>query len=573
MVIVGIKVTHDGGIALIDNGKLVFSYEMEKLNNNPRYSSFKLDTAAVVEILGTYGYGLKDIDQIVIDGWCDGDFKRSYIKDVDFGKGLFTIELAEYGALIKYENVMEGKTFDYSDYGLCYKGYTHVAGHVFGGYCASPFARRGEDAFILVWDGAICPQLFYYHYQSHKVDNLGPLFLIAGQMYGEFARKYKPYDHRPFGDLSIAGKLMAYIALGEVQETLLAIFRNIYAAHVDKLKKPLSGRLIFESSQELIDKFADYGNEKGYRPVDMMATFHLFLQELLVDNLRDRVKKYPGYTKNICFVGGCALSIKWNTAIRSSGIFKEMFVPPFPNDSGSALGTACCEMMARTEYRSLEWDVYKGPPLKEGIDDSWGQYPFTIKECAALLHESSEPVVVLKGRAELGPRALGNRSILAPAVDYAMKDHLNKIKKREDYRPVAPICREEDAPGIFDPGIPDPFMLFDHVVRDDWKEKIPAVCHLDGTARLQTVNSRENPEIYELLTEYGKLSGIPLLCNTSANFSGKGFFPDAASAMEWGGAHFVWSNGTLYVRKGYEKFVVKDESTIHEEAAKIDFDI
>ncbi|MCP5105806.1 MAG: hypothetical protein GY950_20630 [bacterium] len=573
MVIVGIKVTHDGGIALIDDGKLVFSIEMEKLNNNPRYSSFQMDTRAILEILGAYGYRMEDIDRIVVDGWCDGDFKKSFIHDVNFGKGPFTIELAEYGAFIKNENIMEARTFDYSEHGLQYNGYTHVAGHVFGGYCAGPFALRGEDSFVLVWDGAICPQLFYYHYHTNRVDNLGPLFLISGQMYGEFARKYKPYDHRPFGDLSIAGKLMAYIAMGEVRETLLAIFRTIYAAHVDKLKAPLSGRLIFETSQQLIDKFADFGNQKGYKPVDMMATFHAFLQELLVTGLRERVDRYPGHTRNLCFTGGCALSIKWNTGIRTSGIFKEMFVPPFTNDSGSAIGTACCEMVSQTPHRALEWDVYKGPALRERIDETWRRYPFTLKECAALLHETSEPVVVLKGRAELGPRALGNRSILAPAVNFSMKEHLNEIKKREDYRPVAPICLEEDAPQAFDPGIPDPFMLFDHVVRDQWKTKIPAVIHLDGTARLQTVSSSENPEIYELLTEYKKLSGVPLLCNTSANLNGRGFFPDVASAMEWGGANFIWSHGTLYVKKGYEKFVVKSESTIKEEALNVDFDI
>jgi carbamoyltransferase len=92
-------------------------------------------------------------------------------------------------------------------------------------------------------------------------------------------------------------------------------------------------------------------------------------------------------------------------------------------------------------------------------------------------------------------------------------------------------------------------MLFDHRVHDEWKDRIPAVCHLDGTARLQTVNESENPDIFYLLQKFKDLSGIPLLCNTSANGNGKGFFPDVESAMKWGEIGIVWSNNKIYVKK------------------------
>jgi carbamoyltransferase len=130
-----------------------------------------------------------------------------------------------------------------------------------------------------------------------------------------------------------------------------------------------------------------------------------------------------------------------------------------------------------------------------------------------------------------------------------MKRVLNYIKNREDYRPVAPICLEEDAKDIFAPGSKDPYMLFDHIVRPKWKDRIPAVCHLDGTARLQTVNEAENPVLYRLLIEYKRLSGTPLLCNTSANYSGKGFFPDLSSAMKWGKVNYVWCDNALYEKE------------------------
>jgi carbamoyltransferase len=129
-----------------------------------------------------------------------------------------------------------------------------------------------------------------------------------------------------------------------------------------------------------------------------------------------------------------------------------------------------------------------------------------------------------------------------------MKDLLNEVKQRESYRPVAPICLEEEAPRVFAPGTPDPYMLFEHVVRDGWRDRIPAVVHLDGTARLQTVGP-DDGVLRDILRAYHEASGIPVLCNTSANRTGRGFFPDLASAMAWGRIHRLWSDNILYTRE------------------------
>lgn len=157
-------------------------------------------------------------------------------------------------------------------------------------------------------------------------------------------------------------------------------------------------------------------------------------------------------------------------------------------------------------------------------------------------------MIFLTGRAELGPRALGSRSILAPATSPRMKDYLNDIKLREHFRPVAPICLEDRAPDIFSPGTPDPYMLFDHQTRPEWRDKIPAVVHLDGSARLQTICRTSQHKVAELLVEYEKLTGIPLLCNTSANHHGRGFFPHVAAACEWGRVEHVWGDGILWTK-------------------------
>jgi carbamoyltransferase len=185
---------------------------------------------------------------------------------------------------------------------------------------------------------------------------------------------------------------------------------------------------------------------------------------------------------------------------------------------------------------------------QEGYNGEEGE-PCSVEDLAFMLMANpEEPIVVLNGRCEVGPRALGNRSIISSAILRRNKDMINHIKGREDFRPVAPICLESFAPRAFDPGTPDPYMLFEHRLRFGWDDVVPAAVHLDGTARLQTVNEEQNPVMAKLLTEYGRLSGIPILCNTSANFNGAGFFPDIASALRWRGVKKVWSEGRLYRR-------------------------
>lgn len=529
MKICGIKLTHDGGVALIDNGKLIFSYEMEKIGNNSRFAELE-EVNIIPLILNEYGYKMTDIDKFVVDGW------ESFVTKKHNGVPL-SFDLEQYGKVMVNQNMMTYSSFTNN---FCsYNSYTHVAGHVFGAYCTSPFAKGKESSFILVWDGGMCPQLFYYDYDTNTVENLRLLFLLNGNIYCEFAQKYEPYKNTDRYDMSVAGKVMAYIAKGNVSEEMIKDFWDVY--------QMISSNEA-ELTLKLVSELYKMGESKGYSSVDMIACFHVFIEQLLVKALKIKLAKYPdNYKRNICFTGGCALNIKWNSAIRSCGVFDEMWVPPFPNDSGSAVGTACCEMITNTALKALDWSVYLGPSLVDNeISKEWKKVPCQVSQLASILHNEDEPVVFLNGRAELGPRALGNRSIIAKATTELMKDRLNEVKNRENYRPVAPICMIEEASKIFTPGSPDPLMLYDHKVKEEWKKRIPAICHLDGTARLQTISKEDNPVVYELLSEYKKLTGIPVLCNTSANYNGKGFFCDVASAISWGKVNYVWSNNTLY---------------------------
>ncbi|PDT73989.1 nodulation protein NodU [Bradyrhizobium sp. C9] len=554
MRICGIKLTHDGAIAVVEDGQLVFCTEQEKRGNNPRYQSVdNLD--AVVLALAEHGLDPRDIDQFVIDGW-DGEIESQF--QVLSGAVPIALKGAPY-----VERHAEGLLDSVDGYGLIlggkvfpYKSYPHVTGHVASAYSTSPFASAGKPAFCLVWDGCIFPRLYYVEPRGARL--IASLFPMIGHAYAAAGLHFGPYrqPNRTNWDLGIAGKLMAYIALGSVDETIVAVFQELYekrfAADTEQARRYRADINNAEASLAAVHDFFEASALRltAKRAEDVLASFHVFLERLLVREIAMvllRHSSLPG-ARNLCVAGGCGLNIKWNSALRATGLFDEVWVPPFPNDSGSAIGAACSAMAAQKGFGPLKWSVYSGPALQANESPSeWEAAPCTLRELAAILADNT-PVIFLSGRAELGPRALGGRSILAAATSPAMKDHLNDIKRREQFRPVAPICLEDRAPEIFSPGTPDPYMLFDHQTRAEWRDKVPAIVHLDGSARLQTVARNSPHKIAELLVEFEQLTGIPLLCNTSANLHGRGFFPDAAAACHWGRVEHVWCDGMLWTK-------------------------
>ncbi|MHC1950487.1 nodulation protein NodU, partial [Bradyrhizobium sp. UFLA06-06] len=550
----GIKLTHDGAIAVVEDGQLVFCTEQEKRGNNPRYQSVdNLD--AVVLALAEHGLDPRDIDQFVIDGW-DGEIESQF--QVLSGAVPIALKGAPY-----VERHAEGLLDSVDGYGLIlggkvfpYKSYPHVTGHVASAYSTSPFASAGKPAFCLVWDGCIFPRLYYVEPRGARL--IASLFPMIGHSYAAAGLHFGPYrqPNRTNWDLGIAGKLMAYIALGSFDETIVAVFQELYekrfAADTEQARRYRADINNAEASLAAVHDFFEASALRltAKRAEDVLASFHVFLERLLVREIAMvllRHSSLPG-ARNLCVAGGCGLNIKWNSALRATGLFDEVWVPPFPNDSGSAIGAACSAMAAQKGFGPLEWSVYSGPALQASESPSeWEPAPCTLRELAAILADN-KPVIFLSGRAELGPRALGGRSILAAATLPAMKDHLNDIKRREHFRPVAPICLEDRAPEIFSPGTPDPYMLFDHQTREEWRDKVPAIVHLDGSARLQTVARNSPHKIAELLVEFEQLTGIPLLCNTSANLHGRGFFPDVAAACQWGRVEHVWCDGLLWTK-------------------------
>ncbi|GAA0603121.1 carbamoyltransferase [Kutzneria viridogrisea] len=570
MLICGVKVSHDGGVAVIRDNRLLFSTEVEKLDNGERYSSLG-DLRRVARILRAEGIDPAEVDRYVVDGWfTEGQEQApvSVIASTDGGVPL-EVTVAPYQDR-GTQDPIHRYTFDGYDFAPGrggYASYHHVSNHLLGAYCSSPFAARGEDALVLVWDGSMVPRLYHVRADTRAVTPIASLLSVTGNSFADFSSRFEPFNRSTEGftpdevmrhHLSIAGKAMAYAALGRVEPEAFGVFDEIIASFptVSTDNAKLVGEKVAVNREQLLP---------GLSNADLIASFQAYLGEVLLRGLTAQVRRRPWGQRlsalrgggpvqrpNLVLGGGCGLNIKWNNLLRGSGLFNDVWVPPFPNDSGAAIGTACCEMFREGGHLALEWDVYSGPRLVPGpVPAGWQVRPCDERQLAELLHTEGEPVVVLDGRAEIGPRALGNRSILAPATDPAMKERLNRIKDRAHYRPVAPICLTSRAAEVFNPGGADPYMLFEHHMRPGWAERVPAVVHLDGTARLQTIDATANSATGRILTAYEQVSGIPVLCNTSANLNGSGFFPDVASAAKWGGTRYIWSEQRLYTNPAF----------------------
>jgi carbamoyltransferase len=163
--------------------------------------------------------------------------------------------------------------------------------------------------------------------------------------------------------------------------------------------------------------------------------------------------------------------------------------------------------------------------------------PHDVADVVAEALARNEVVAWFQGRSEFGPRALGHRSLLADPRDAANLEKLNDIKGREQFRPVAPMVLAERAAEIFEGGpIPSPFMLFTHCVREGWAGRIPAVVHVDGTARIQTVDRRDEPLMARCLERFAERTGVPVVVNTSLNTAGRPMVDDPRDALECFGA-------------------------------------
>jgi len=257
----------------------------------------------------------------------------------------------------------------------------------------------------------------------------------------------------------------------------------------------------------------DWGWISEQDKFDIAAAVQMVYEQRLNQFMR-MAKSLTG-KNNLVFMGGCALNSSANTLLWN--IFDMIWIMPNPGDAGSSLGAA-----AALYGKHIEWkDPYLGYDLG-------GEYPIQ-KIVDGILKDGV--VAVATGRAEYGPRALGNRSILADPRDPLIKDKVNLIKQRELFRPFAPVVMADHAPKWFNMDFESPYMQY--TVKCLQPDKIPSVVHADGTSRVQTVTKEQHPGLYRVLNKFYLQTGVPILLNTSLNIKGQPLLNDEDDIEQW----------------------------------------
>jgi carbamoyltransferase len=280
------------------------------------------------------------------------------------------------------------------------------------------------------------------------------------------------------------------------------------------------------------------GAEFTPRHAALACTVQRRLEEVLLE-LAGWLHERTG-DRDLVMAGGVALNCVANSRVWREGPFERIWVQPAAGDSGTALGAALhvahelgdSPAPMRSAALGRGWDDEALAARLATADVAFDR-PDDVADAVAEALADNQVVAWFQGRSEFGPRALGHRSLLADPRRHDNLEKLNDIKGREQFRPVAPMVLAERAGEIFDGGpIPSPFMLFTHRVRPGWAERIPAVVHVDGTARIQTVDRREEPLMARCLERFEERTGVPVVVNTSLNTAGRPMVDDPRDALE-----------------------------------------
>ncbi|MFI7500823.1 carbamoyltransferase [Streptomyces sp. NPDC049687] len=269
---------------------------------------------------------------------------------------------------------------------------------------------------------------------------------------------------------------------------------------------------------------------------DAAASAQACLEEVLLDLARwlhDRTGE-----EVLTLAGGVALNCVANTRLHREGPFRRIWVQPAAGDAGTALGAALHVAQAKETVEAMPTAAlgrgWSDAELRDWLERAAVPYeePEDIAETVAEELAGDGIVAWFQGRSEYGPRALGHRSLLAHPGRGENLERLNAVKGREEFRPVAPMVLAERAAELFDGPLPSPYMLFVHEVAAGWRERIPAVVHVDGTARIQTVDRADEPLVARMIDGFERRTGLPVVVNTSLNTAGRPMVDDPRDALE-----------------------------------------
>ncbi|OHX36806.1 carbamoyltransferase [Methylomonas sp. LWB] len=501
---------HDSSALLLQDVNVVFGTEEERLSRIKH--SNKICSSALMRCLNLAHINFSQLDAIAI--YASEKFLNRKLKE----SGLLFPDLYSFTDCRSFFQFILEKEFGLLiDKEKFYFIHHHLA-HTVSSYYLSGFEKslilsidgEGDDVSSMIIDANI--KEFNTLKTKSVADSLGHFYLkiIAFLGYKDFD-EYKVMGLAPYGDPAVyRDKLSCFYEL---------LADGDYCIHADRileLYEVLTPRKLGEAFSQV--------------HMDLAAALQEALESIVFHVLR-HYQALTGHTR-LAISGGVGQNSSMNGKILNSGLFEEVFVPSFAGDSGCAYGAAAYvahQLQPDLPFKKVT-HAYWGTPIHDDeVADALA--PWQDFVVIGKLRDRSEQVSNLiiegavigwvQGRSEFGPRALGNRSIIADPRIGSHKETINAmIKMRESYRPFAPSVLVERVRDFFEvPGKQEdfPFMSFVLNVRPEWRDQLPAITHVDGSARLQTVNKEDNPRYWELIETFGRKTGIPILLNTSFN--------------------------------------------------------
>jgi carbamoyltransferase len=540
MIVLGVKGgEHDACFALVKDGEPVFVYEQERFNRVKHGMSS--DLTVLFEGLAEHGISPDDIDVVANCG--DPDLVPERLRQA--GQYLTGSAYAKAAENVKWRHPTFQRVLVAG--GFAEDRVVGVRHHVC--HTASVFyASRFDDAAVLSID---CSGEADTAMLSHCTDQGGVNVLESVGVPHSLGRFYESVTYWLGWGFGEDGKTMALAAYGDPErylEKLSTVFRVADDGFFE-FDSTLTDGTFSYSKEEVSDQVIEglFGprrtrdGELQQHHMDVAAAAQELCEQVMV-RLAVTLKKRTG-SNALLLTGGVASNSVGNGAIRSARVFDHVVTYPHITDSGTALGAALYVYHQKRQQKSRRrWEM-RHPFLGRSIDleriheaaDAAGLEGFQCGDPAAAAADrlaAGQIVGWIQGRSEIGPRALGNRSILGNPLTPGIKTRINlEVKHREDWRPFAPSVLEQDQGIYFDATESLPYMTIVAPVREEWREKLASISHVDGTARVGSVSESFNPLFYRLINEFKTRSGIGMVLNTSFNDRGEPIVQTCTQAL------------------------------------------
>jgi carbamoyltransferase len=543
--VLGINAYHgDVSAALLRDGQLVAAVEEERFRRIKHWAGFP--TLAIRSVLEMAGLRGQDVQHVAVSR----DPKANLLR-----KGLFTITHRPDLRLVLDRVRNAGKVRDLHGPLAAALGVPpddlpalhyveHHPAHLASAFFVSPFSSAACCAIDGFGDFVSTSFAIGSRNQLEVLDkvyfphSLGMMYTAVTQLLGfnGYGDEFKVMGLAPYGRPRHVDAVRQLVTLTDAGKFELSL--DYFRHWSDGVEMewddgyPTLGRVFSDRLTQLFGPAREPSAPLTEREEDIAHSLQVVYEDCamhVLNGLWEQTRQDA-----VCLAGGCAMNSVANGKVRQRTPFKSVYIQPAAGDNGTALGAACYvwhetlhhdrAFVMEHAYWGTSHDVDRVLASVPDRDDAW---EYHIERCqtsaetarvAASLVASGHVVGWYQGRMEWGARALGNRSILADPRRSDVRELINtKIKFRERFRPFAPSIAEEALHDYFDDAAPDPFMQQVYPVRSDKRAAIPAVTHVDGSGRLQTVSARTNPTYYALIKEFEKITGVPVVLNTSFN--------------------------------------------------------